>query len=362
MNESLLGVEKVPLFDAQVKEVATRQLSDGVEIIKLGSSGFEKVWPGFWFMFDWSVGWLLAEWIRIKSLRVVLQNLSLPEDFVQVGQNNGEALHQARQSFGSNRVEELFEMRTRGFNAGSRLMQHFCKHVAEAGSLDDVYNALGSFCWNGKRVLPLGASPDCWSNFYLNCPNGQAVRNRYRQVARLYYGLGGGRTLSIACGSAQPLIHALQALKLDGRNQDTELVLTDASPNSLAIAESRAEEAGVRDQVFCRRIFFTKLGKELGNEKFDIVEACGIFDYLSDDQVITLLNFAFGSLNPNGKIIVSNMNRTRGANVLLKMYNWPINYRSPEELGCLIKRAGGQNIKIYVEPWNIHPVATAEPC
>ena len=359
MNRVYSDASLLPLFGIQTRTVA-HVTSRDVEIIHLGSQGFEKHQSWFWAMFDWTIGQLLAEYIEHKSLRLALRYLNKPEVFINSnGNGTNRLLDHARQGFGQYRVAELFQLKTRFFNASSPLMQHFCENVASAAALDDIYNGIGSFSWNGQRLYPLSASPDVWSNFYMACPNGQSVRNRYRQVARLYEQHGGGRTLSIACGSAQPLIHALRALKSSGRGKESQLILTDVSQESLALAHKRAEQAGVDNQVVCKRVSLHRLVKHFSGEKFDVFEVCGIFDYLPDEQVVELLQFAFSSLNPKGSIIVSNMNRTRGARLLLKMYNWPIIYRTPENFGRLIKRAGGKNVKVYVEPWGIHPVATA---
>lgn len=353
----------LPLFGVQSK-ARGRLVGDGVEVVMLGRDGFEKDQSSFWFVFEWTLGWLLARHIEQKSRAIVLGRLSQPGDFVKRNGNNGgidrgQILTKARQDFGSKRIAELFEIRTRGFNNSSPLMQHFCRFVAQAEALDDVYNARGSFAWNGGRIFPESAEPDRYSNFYLNCPNAQGVRNRYRQVARLYEQMGGGRTLSIACGSAQPLIHAINALRAGGRDQGVELLLIDISQESLDIARRRAEQAGVDDIVRCEKMSFFKLPQRFDGEKFDIIEACGILDYLSDEHVIAMLGFALNSLESGGKIIVSNMSETRGADILRRTYNWAIRYRSPRQLGQLVKKAGGKNIKVFVEPWGIHPVATA---
>lgn len=352
--------DSLSLFGVQSLEVARDSVAEEIEVVKLGNNGFEKNWSSFWFGFEWTIGWLLAEYIRFKSLKAVLENLNQPSAFIREnGHKADQILDQARQSFGSKRQQTLFQLRTIGFNASSALLQDFCEHAAEAKALDDVYNAIGSFSWNNQRIYPNSVKSDCWSDFYLNCPNAQAVRNRYRQVARLYEQFGGGRTLSIACGSAQPLIHALYALKAEGMDENTELIMTDVNQKSLDLTAQRAKEAGVSSRVSFQRVSFLDLNSVFSDERFDIVEACGISDYLPDERVVSLLEFALNSLRKDGQIIVSNMNRTRAANLLLKMYNWPIIYRNPEEFGRLIKQAGGRNIKVYVEPWGIHPVATA---
>lgn len=356
--ETFVGTSATP-FVNEGGEVKNSTESN-FEIVKLGNVGFEKKNSWFWFIFEWTIGWLLAEYIRVKSLKVALNCSNKPESFIDENGNGKDLiLDRARQSFGPRRLKALFELRTFGFNASSPLLQDFCRHAAEAESLDDVYNAIGSFKWGGQSIYPISAPPDRWSNFYLDCPNGQSVRNRYRQVVKLYEQFGGGRTLSIACGSAQPIIHALHDLKARGQGEKTKLILTDVREESLALAFKRAEQAGVADCVNCERISFLRLTDHFINQSFDVVEACGILDYLADDRAIVLIKFALNALSDQGQIIISNMNRTRAANLLLKMYNWPIIYRTPEEFGQLIIKASGKNIKIYVEPWGIHLVATA---
>lgn len=330
-----------------------------IKIVQLDKDGFEKTRSWFWFCFEWTLGWLLAQYIEYRSIKIIMNHLDQLEMSARNNGHKDSVFTKARRNFGPKRIVQLFQLRTRWFNNSSPLMQHFCKYVANAGALDDVYNALGSFSWNGHSLYPESAKPDSFSDFYLDCPNGQAVRNRYRQVARMYEQLGGGRTLSIACGSAQPLIHAIHALKMQGKDDGIKLILTDISEEALALAKRRAKQAMIDDKVSYYQVAFYNLKRAFPGEKFDIVEACGILDYLSDDHAISLLRFALDFLEDNGTIIVSNMSETRGANLLRKMYNWEINYRSPEEFGQLIQRAGGRNIRVYVEPWGIHHVAIA---
>jgi len=333
--------------------------STDVEIIKLDKKNFEKKNPFFWFYFECTIGRLLAQYIEHKSQKIIIKHLNGDLNQALEDDDSFKFLATARESFGAKRIKKLFQLRTRYFNASSLLLQHFCENVADAAALDDVYNVLGSFILNNEKLYPVSAKPDFFSRFYLNCPNGQSVRNRYRLVTNIYKQLCGGKTLSIACGSSQPLIQSVYELREQDKDQGIELLLTDISTDALALAKKRAEQAGILDKISCHEVAFYKLKKYFKNEKFDTIEACGILDYLSDKSAVSLLKFAISALNKNGKIIVSNMNATRGANLLRKMYNWEINYRTPEALGQLIHKAGGIDIKIYIEPWNIHPVATA---
>ncbi len=304
----------------------------------------------FWGFFDWTLAIVLAEYINLKSKKFVWNKLMEKNNGIKTNQNI--ALEKARMDLAKREFPGLFQIKTKMFNENSPLLQHFCANVANALSLDDVYNATGAFEINGQKLYPLKAQPDSWSNFYLSCPNAQAVRNRYRMVKHLLFEIGGGEVLSIASGSAQPLIHALYEL-----NNNTQLNLTDISQDALDLAKARAEQFGV-ENISYHRMSLKKIFQSFSEKKFDVVEACGILDYFNDDEAVKILEFALS--RTSGSIIVSNMNKTRGGKLLLKTYNWPIIYRTPGEFKLLIQKAGGKNVKIYIEPWNIHVVATAE--
>jgi ubiquinone/menaquinone biosynthesis C-methylase UbiE len=346
------------LLGSDTRVTSRHYSGDNLEVINLSGGQVEYDRHFFWRIFEATAGRLLAHHIEAKSKKIILGRLNQPEVFVEGNSvKASELLSDARKSFGSKRIRELFQLRTRLFNYSSSLLQHFCENVAYAGALDDVYNALGSFTWDGRRVFPESASPDFWSVFYLSSPNGQSVRNRYRLVSNIFQILGGGKTLSIACGSAQPLIHAIYELGLKG-DVGSQILLTDVSERSLGLAKRRAEQAGVGSQISYCQVSFTDLS-QFNGQQFDIVEACGILDYLLDDDAIKLLSFAIEAVKSGGHIIVSNMNSTSSAASLRRLYNWAIHYRTPEELGRLIDCAGGKNIKVYLEPWAIHLVAVA---
>lgn len=352
-----LGGVKKEKVAKRYKEVEVREVRNEVEIIHLDRDGFEKTHSWFWFCFEWTLAQILAWWIQRKSIKLIKQNLNEQEKKSwETVEGRQQILAEFRRNFGKKRLAELFELRTRLFNWNSPILQHFCKNVANAPALDDVYNALGGFSFNGRTVWPESAKPDVFSRFYLSCPNGQAVRNRYRIVTNLYKEISGGDTLSIATGSAQPLIHANHELQKEGRGRNAELLLTDIDDAPLALAKKKAAQAGISEKVSFLQAPFKCLSKKLAGKKYDVVEGCGIFEYLSDKQSLFLLGLMLNFLRPGGKIIVSGMTETRGANLLRKIYNWEIIYRSPEELTELVGRAGGRNVKIYIEPWRVQYV------
>lgn len=357
----LWDIATLPLTDVKPTKKLFHEKTGEVEMIKMFGNIFERKMPYFWFLFERTIGQLMAAHIEKKSVKTISKHLS-DEETAKFNDPIARCkiLAKTRRNFGRNRIPELFKIRTKLFNGNSPLMQHFCQHVEKAEALDDVYNALGSFKWKGKKLWPESNDPDPWSWFYLNCPNAQGVRNRYRQVCELYKETDGGKTLSIACGSAQPLLHAVVEMLEVGQGKDIQVILTDTSKDSLKLAERKVNQAGIEDITSYVQDSFQNLPKLFGNEKFDVIEACGIIDYLPDRIAIKMLRDSFSLLRKGGRIIVSNMNEIfPSADILRRVYNWELIYRTPEQFSRLIQKAGGQNIKVYIEPWKIHSVATA---
>lgn len=333
--------------------VLTKSKQD-FEIIELKKQDgeYEKNFSWFWFLYNHTFGKLLADCVERKTLKVIAQNL--PEDQrndLNDPQKRATILAKARLNFGSNKFSQIFKMRTLFLNTHSKLMQRFCEKVCNSEALDIAYNVLGTFSLNGTPTYPKVHRPDILAKFHLRFPNAQGVRNRYKLVEKIYTEFGGGRTLSIACGSAQSLIDAAKEIS------NVSLVLSDASQDALSIAEYRAKEAHIDNKVSFIQESFWKLPKLIDGQKFDVVEMCGILDYLNDKHAVKLLNFALDSLRQCGCLIVSNMAKTGQATILTRMYNWEIIYRSPNDFSKLIKEAGGKDIKIYLEPWKIYYVA-----
>jgi|GEM_PF-2653735 len=364
---------QIPLFGVENK-ATMRVESDGVEIVYLDREGFEVTKPVFWFFWDYTLGALLSAWIKFKTIRlisrVIRDRIAKAEDEIErkklqsklvalrSSKTRQPVLDWARRNFGPNVMTELFEMKTAGLNASSKLMQHFGRHVAGSHALDDVYNALGSFsCGQGLAFIPMVAAADWMGYFHNSCPSGQAIRNRYRVVARLHEQLVRGEVLSVACGSAQPLVHALGERKRQGTVAGVSVLLADVDKAAIDLAAHRAEQAGVRSMLIPLLTQFAVLPKALEGTSFDHIEACGIIDYLPDSAVVDLSKMLHNKLKRGGTILISQMNKTREEKVLSNTYNWWIIYRSPEQFAGLLRRAGFENATIYIEPWSVHMVA-----
>jgi 2-polyprenyl-3-methyl-5-hydroxy-6-metoxy-1,4-benzoquinol methylase len=324
---------------------------------------FEKNHPFFWLFWDYTLGFVLAFWIFLKSMFKIWKSLTFREA-IKILFNSKE-----RKNFIRKERDKLRGMKTIFFNQNSPLLQHFCENVTNAAALDDVYNSSYAFRWaNGEKIIPLSEKIDPLGQFFLNCPNGQAVRNRCRGVMYEFQEAAKEilkkrrevRVLSIACGSSQAIVNQSSIMVNRGMNKDNFIfTFTDMEQEPLDLARIRAEQGGLSDQVEYIKTHFKNLPEILRGRKFDIIEACGIDDYLPRKNLLELFRFVNLILEKGGVFITSNMKETRGALLLTWTYNWPIIYREPEDLHEVLVEANFQSPKVYLEPWGIHMYATA---
>ena len=311
----------------------------------------------FWILWEFTIGWVLYFLVARKTVKIIKRGLSDEEKgrWRADKQFRERILRQARKNFGAQGKNEVFNMEIPLLTEDSPLMRHFLRHVENAQALDAAYNVNGDFVWR-RECAGTAYPPDWRARFHLNFPPAQAVRNRYRVVAEEYCRVG-GNALSIACGSAQPLIHAFAVR----RDVGARLVLTDASRDALDLALEKADWAGVRQIVETQEVVWTNVQEHLSGRRFDFVEACGIMDYLPTRIAKKLVQMMLAMTSERGRIIVSNVSRspTGSERLLRKLYNWDLVYRSPEELAGIVEDGGGRIERVVIEPWRMHAIITA---
>ncbi len=273
-------------------------------------------------------------------------------------------LDEARKNFGDNRFISIYQIKTLLLgNRHSKLVSHFYENIGNAPAMDDAYNALGHFSLDNKPLWSarLEGAPDIIGRFYFSREHAQAVRNRCRIVQALFIqNSKPGTTLSIACGSGQPMIFAFKQIAEQG-TQGHRAILTDKNDAALERARQIIQRAGLTSSIETRLVGLEDLASTFHNQTFANIEACGIFEYQDDRTVVDTLAWAFSKLEPGGTAIISGMQKNSSSHILEKIFNWTIIYRTPEHLERLIResaaKAGVENsitLKFHIEPWRIH--------
>jgi SAM-dependent methyltransferase len=203
------------------------------------------------------------------------------------------------------------------------------------------------------------------TNFWLNIKNAQAVRNRLKLVKKelrqeiqdLLDKKLEIRLLSIAAGSAQGVIETMSEFKQKGIF--IKAIFLDLDPTAIEYSRKMARKFGIVNQI----IFINKSAKELeeavGDFKPNIIEMVGFLDYRPREKAINLIEKINRILDSNGVVLISNIAPNAERYFLYQVMNWPMIYRSPEQLADVVVKGGfdPQKCEIIYEPLKIHGIA-----
>jgi len=229
-------------------------------------------------------------------------------------------------------------------------------------ALDAVYNfTKGEGCnWIACAI----------DEYWMHIRNAQAVRNRLKivkreiesailEVVKMKASNEPVRLLSLAAGSGQGVIEVVAGLYRAGIR--CEVLLIDQDDSALVHARKLAEQHSVSNMVVtCESnavLFYRNLRKI--DFKPDIVEMCGLMDYLEDDLAITVIKMIRRCLPPEGFFLTCHIHPNKESYFLWHVVNWGMLYRERKELRGLLVKGGFVSAKLYTEPHGIHSVAVA---
>lgn len=227
-------------------------------------------------------------------------------------------------------------------------------------ALDAVYNFRGGEGSN-KVVRAI-------DEYWLHIRNAQAVRNRLKIVKRelsaailkIAETKDSGepvRILSLAAGSGQGVIEVVAEFARKGVL--CEVILVDQDESALQHASALAREAGI-DQVVVVVSNVVSFLRNCRNVKFDIIEMCGLMDYLEDDLAVAVIKMVNRRLTENGYFLTCHIHPNLESYFLWHVVNWGMLYRTRWELRLLLVRGGFLLPVLHSEPHRIHSVAVVQ--
>lgn len=205
---------------------------------------------------------------------------------------------------------------------------------------------------------------------WFNMNNSKAVRNRLKFVKReLKNHLENIsefdrdiEIISIASGSSRALI---ETVKNGHYLKDAKLSLTFLDKSEHAIQYSKDLSVHINHLPIKMEWVNDSAGSFLRGapfEKYDIVEIVGLLDYFSDEKVLEIFKSIYKTLQPGGILITANINHNSEEEFLTKVIDWPMIYRTAEELGHLVNEAGFEynKMKVFYEPLKVHGIVVAK--
>jgi extracellular factor (EF) 3-hydroxypalmitic acid methyl ester biosynthesis protein len=196
----------------------------------------------------------------------------------------------------------------------------------------------------------------------IGCDAAQAVRNRGLMIGEMIQAARRKRpdrklrVMSIACGPARELRHAL-ATKED--IEGIEVALLDQDDE--ALAEARAEliaadqRTGAQPTVrYIRESVRTMLRSAYLPEMwgdFDFLYSMGLFDYLTPPVAKAVLARLYQLMAPGGELVIGNFHRGNPSRVYMEYWmDWGLYYRSEEEFKALAAELPGAAMDVFFEP------------
>ncbi len=164
------------------------------------------------------------------------------------------------------------------------------------------------------------------------------------------------RVLSIAAGPAQELAELFSGL--EDLRVPIEVVLFEQDKNALAHAWRRLGSlAQTRFAGKVRLRFLHDSIKRLLRDpglftefgKFDLVYSCGLYDYLQERTAIGLTRHLASAVAPGGRLLVANMVDNASRWLLDFHLDWPLVYRTREQLLEVARRAAPRDASRLLE-------------
>ncbi|MBI2444007.1 MAG: class I SAM-dependent methyltransferase [Candidatus Magasanikbacteria bacterium] len=240
--------------------------------------------------------------------------------------------------------------------------------VTTSVALDVIYSIGSAICqprtW-GERLM----------RFWLDQPDGQAVRNRLRITYREFlaelerlWNSGKGhsseapiRILSLACGSAQAIIEGSAEFRRRHPGVHLRLKLVDLNEPSLRRAAFLAQNRGVADMVVVTDNLkkFVRAVRVTG-EQWDVVEMVGFLDYRPRRSLLKLCGEIRELLVGGGLFITAHIHPSLWSFEVRWVINWPLLIRRwPGTFRRLLRQAGfpADRTRFILEPNRIYTVA-----
>lgn len=187
----------------------------------------------------------------------------------------------------------------------------------------------------------IGTIEHACEQYVLACAASQQHRNKVQHQAEMIIqavtSSEAARILIIACGSCPDLALARHALQ----GKEFQCVLNDSDAEALAFAQTRL--ASFSHQIAIHHSDVLRLlrnGDDLG--QFDLVLAGGLFDYLSDRQVVFIMRTVFQRLlRSSGALFFTNIAAGNPFRVLMGyLADWQLVERTAEDIVRLSVEAG----------------------
>ena len=175
----------------------------------------------------------------------------------------------------------------------------------------------------------------------LNLAAAKAIRNRRKLMATEILSLYGAvakefHVASLACGPAREIFDVFEKADDTARLQ---VSCVDVDREALAQLSERCQAQNLADQVrvFQGNLIHLATGRqELELAPQDLIYSLNFIDYLSDERVLTLINWIHDKLRPGGRVILGAFHpRNPSRGFMDHVLDWRLTHRDEAEMNQL---------------------------
>ncbi|PIR95141.1 hypothetical protein COT95_00310 [Candidatus Falkowbacteria bacterium CG10_big_fil_rev_8_21_14_0_10_37_6] len=249
-------------------------------------------------------------------------------------------------------------------------ISHTCRQIREGAATWMALNVIVRFNLKKRKQTFI----DFLDYFWLNIRNARAVRNRNKLVEKelldimfdVYSQKQPIIIASIASGSFEAVIAAVRAFILQFGQEDVYVFFFDLNKDAVEHMRKRIKEEDMEGVCIVKRAVFLGAKWQLNvvnyirescNFKPNIVEMAGLFDHLTEEQIVLLSSQVNNELEEGDHFITAAVNDNRERKFMEKVLEWIMFYRSPTMLQKLLLKSGFDNCDIIAEPESIHYIA-----
>jgi SAM-dependent methyltransferase len=175
-------------------------------------------------------------------------------------------------------------------------------------------------------------------DFFLNSDICKQHKNKVERQAQLIKqtisAKKDARIISIGCGTSEDIKCCIAEIQ----KSKAEITLVDVDQN--AIDFSLHQLSGIKDRVSSLTGNIYKLMRTL-TEKYDLMLIGGVFDYLNDKTIVSVLSSLRANLADGGKLFFTNIDKNNPYRAFMEYTSdWILIERSKSDLAKLITDAG----------------------
>ncbi|MBS0262837.1 MAG: class I SAM-dependent methyltransferase family protein [Planctomycetes bacterium] len=197
-------------------------------------------------------------------------------------------------------------------------------------------------------------------------PLSLAARNRRQIVTRLLTGLivrySAESQVTILGVGAGPGNHVRSAILASGLSPDRiRAYLMDLDDDAFEFGRKQAAKVGLAGCIRFLQGDARHIRDVLPDVSAQIVKLIGLIEYLTDAQLVDLLQSLRGVMAPGGSLVTHGFNDVYGIRrFLARVFNLRHQRRSLAQLTAILESTGFKIVQTVPEPTGIHPIVVAE--